>query len=62
MGIRRMEILNHKIQLITIIETLNLIRMKLLNIYGLNISNMDDYMAEKDDMDRLHERCSIINY
>ena len=44
------------------VETLNLIRVKLFKILELNISDMDNYMAEKDNMDRLYERCTIIYY
>ena len=46
--------------MITIVEIPNLIRVKLLNIWGLNISDVENYMAGKDDMDMLHERCTII--
>ena len=35
--------------------------MKLLNIWELNISDVDNYMVKKDDMDRLHERLIIIS-
>ena len=48
--------------MITIVETLNLIRVKLLNICALNISDVDISMAKKYDMDRLHEICIIINF